>query len=98
MSSNVNADGDSVSVAVASLLPRGDAKGERASARRTESDRQEKHDLPQDTNSSIQTSIPDIVCPRCGALIKKRYGTKKTKARLVQRYQCLNGHVFTPQQ
>ena len=61
-------------------------------------DRLQKDAAPQDANPSIQSSIPDIVCPRCGALIKKRYGTKKTNTGIVQRYQCLNGHVFTPQQ
>ena len=50
---------------------------------------------PQDANPSIQTSIPDIVCPRCGAKIKKRNGTKKTEAGIFQRYTCLNGHNFT---
>ncbi len=51
--------------------------------------------LPQDAPPSIQTSIPDIVCPRCGAGIKKRNGTKKTIAGIFQRYSCQNGHNFT---
>ena len=54
--------------------------------------------LPQVPDSSIQSStpspMPDIVCPRCGAKIKKRNGTKKTEAGTFQRYTCVNGHNF----